>query len=193
MGRILLSVLSLTLHTRQQQIKEGLLKQSRQQKSSSVLSSIFTVLAIIIIVGIGYTFHNAKGLSYFSNDSEACNNCHIMNEVYNDYLSAPHSQRIAGHPRATCNDCHLPSSFVSKWIAKAQSGVGHAYAFTFNLDSLPTNLSANQKSKEMVQENCVRCHIDYAQNAVNPTTIPGHDNALSCVSCHEGVGHKRGF
>lgn len=116
-----------------------------------------------------------------------------MNEVFNDYLSGPHSNKIAGVPRATCNDCHLPHSFVSKWIAKAQSGVGHAYAFTFKLDALPTNLSANQASKQMVQDNCVRCHIEYAQNAVNPTTVPGHDNALSCVSCHASVGHKRGF
>ncbi|WP_334096760.1 cytochrome c nitrite reductase small subunit [Helicobacter typhlonius] len=140
-----------------------------------------------------YTFYHAKGFSYFSDAPEACNNCHIMNEVYNDYLSAPHSQKTAGTPRATCNDCHLPHGFVSKWVAKAKSGVGHAYAFTFKLDDLPINLSANASSKEIVQDNCVRCHIEYAQNAVNPTTIPGHNNALSCVSCHESAGHKRGF
>ena len=164
-----------------------------QKKSSSLISSAFIILLVIIGILACYTFYHAKGVSYFSNEPEACNNCHIMNEVFNDYLSAPHSQRIAGQPRATCNDCHLPHGFVSKWIAKAQSGVGHAYAFTFQPGSLPTNLSANESSKQIVQDNCVRCHIEYAQNAVNPTTIPGHNNALSCVSCHESVGHKRGF
>lgn len=170
------------------------MKQSQQKKSFSLISSIFAILLVVILILACYTFYNAKGMSYLSNDSEACNNCHIMNEVYSDYLSAPHSQKIAGQPRAACNDCHLPHGFVSKWIAKAKSGVGHAYAFTFELESLPTNLSANEASKQMVQDNCVRCHIEYVQNAVNPTTIPGHDSsALSCVSCHEGVGHKRGF
>ena len=78
-------------------------------------------------------------------------------------------------------------------IAKAQSGLSHAYAFTFKLDALPTNLSATQKSKEMVQNNCIRCHSDYAGVAINATANPHKDNSLSCVSCHSGVGHKRGF
>lgn len=169
------------------------MRQGTQKKSSSFISSVFIILLVVVVILACYTFYNAKGFSYFSNDPEACNNCHIMNEVFNDYLSAPHSQKTAGQPRATCNDCHLPHDFVSKWIAKAQSGVGHAYAFTFKLDDLPTNLSANKSSKQMVQDNCVRCHIEYAQNAVNATTIPGHNDALNCVSCHESVGHKRGF
>ncbi len=169
------------------------MRQGMQNKSSSLAFNVVVVFLVVIVILACYTFYHAKGFSYFSDAPEACNNCHIMNEVYSDYLSAPHSQKIAGQPRATCNDCHLPHNFVSKWIAKAQSGVGHAYAFTFKLDDLPINLSANASSKEIVQDNCVRCHIEYAQNAVNPTTIPGHNNALSCVSCHESAGHKRGF
>lgn len=164
------------------------------RKTRSNLFSIFIILLLIIIIGLCYTFYNAKGMSYFSDKAESCNNCHIMNEVYADYQKGPHSQIVAGKPRATCNDCHLPQSFVSKWISKASSGVSHAYAFTFNLDSLPVNLSANETSKMIVQANCINCHVDYAANAVNPTTTPGHSNgALSCVSCHDSVGHKRGF
>ena len=113
------------------------MKQDRQ-KRPTLMSSIFAILLIAIVIIACYTFWHAKGASYLSNDSEACN----------DYLSAPHSQKIAGQPRATCNDCHLPHNFVSKWIAKAQSGVGHAYAFTFKLDTLPTNLSANETSSK---------------------------------------------
>ncbi|WP_258456843.1 cytochrome c nitrite reductase small subunit [Helicobacter sp. 10-6591] len=167
---------------------------SHNNRSSSSLSKIFSLLVVIILVSGAYTFYNAKGFSYLSNDPAACNNCHIMNDVYNDYLAGPHSQKIAGKERATCGDCHLPHSFVSKWIAKAQSGVGHAYAFTFKLDELPMNLEANHKSKAIVQENCINCHIDYASNAVNPTThADAKIQSLSCVSCHADVGHKRGF
>jgi len=165
-------------------------------KQNKKISSIFGLFIILLFVffALGlYTLHNAKGISYFSNASEACNNCHIMNDVYADYLKAPHSKKIAGEPRASCNDCHLPHDFVGKWLAKAESGVGHAYAFTFKLNDLPTNLSANEKSKKMVQDNCVRCHSDYVSNVINPTTNPHNNSALKCVSCHEGVGHKRGF
>ncbi|EAH7187140.1 cytochrome c nitrite reductase small subunit [Campylobacter lari] len=163
------------------------------KKANSKLFAVFLFL-LVILAGVGmYTFHNAKGTSYFSDASESCNNCHIMNEVYNDYLKASHSKEVDGKPRATCNDCHLPHSFFEKWIAKAQSGLGHAYAFTFKLNSLPTHLSANAKSKEIVQNNCIECHKEIASNTINPTLDPHKDNSLSCVSCHQGVGHKRGF
>ncbi|MCW1360891.1 cytochrome c nitrite reductase small subunit [Campylobacter sp. US33a] len=163
------------------------------KKAFGKLFSIFLLLLLVLFVVGAYTFYNAKGMSYFSDASESCNNCHIMNEVYNDYLKASHSQKIAGKPRASCNDCHLPHDFVDKWIAKAQSGLGHAYAFTFKLNELPANLSANAKSKAMIQDNCVRCHSEMATNVINASTNPHKDNSLNCVSCHVGVGHTRGF
>lgn len=165
----------------------------RQKINFSNLFGIFLILLFIFFAVGFYTFYNAKGFSYFSNASESCNNCHIMNEVYNDYLASPHSKKIAGHPIASCGDCHLPHNFVDKWIDKAESGLGHAYAFTFKLDNLPTNLSATEKSKKIVQENCIRCHSDYAAVAINATTKPHADSSLSCVTCHSNVGHKRGF
>lgn len=166
----------------------------KSKNASLSLMAVILGCLVCLIVGVGfYTFYNAKGMSYFSNDSEACNNCHIMNDVYNDWSRGTHSQKIAGKPRATCNDCHLPHQFLEKWVAKAESGLGHAYSFTFKLDVLPTHLSATQKSKDMIQDNCIRCHGDMASNSVNATMNPHANQALSCVSCHAGVGHKRGF
>lgn len=163
------------------------------KKETSRVFWVLIVLVCAFIVLGSYTFYNAKGISYLSNESKACNNCHIMNEVYNDYLAGPHSKQVSGKPRATCIDCHLPHDFVNKWIAKAKSGLGHAYAFTFKLEDLPTNLSANPESKKIVQQNCIRCHGDFAEVVINPTTNPHANRSLSCVSCHASVGHRRGF
>lgn len=169
------------------------MESSRPKKPLSFVALLLVGLCILVCVIGLYTFYNAKGMSYFSDASESCNNCHIMNDVYNDWFKGPHAQKVAGKPRATCNDCHLPHTFVEKWVAKAESGVSHAYAFTFKLDVLPTNLEATQKSKNMIQDNCVRCHSEMVSNVVNPTTNPHTNGSLSCVSCHPGVGHKRGF
>lgn len=159
------------------------------------LSNVFIFLVVFTITGGIYTFINAKGFSYFSDDPKACNNCHIMNEVYADYINGLHSKKINDKPKATCSQCHLPHDFIGKWIAKAQSGIGHAYAFTFKLDSLPANLSATEKSKKIVQQTCIDCHGKIVESSINPTTIPQHNtkNALNCVSCHKDVGHKRDF
>ena len=86
------------------------------KKSLSFVALLLGILCVFACVIGLYTFYNAKGMSYFSNESEACNNCHIMNEVYNDYIKGSHSRKIAGKPLATCNDCHLPNEFVDKWI-----------------------------------------------------------------------------
>lgn len=137
------------------------------------------------IVGNGaYSLYNADTLSYLSSDSSACNNCHVMNEVYADYHKASHHE-------LNCIECHLPHSFVRKWAAKAQTGLGHAYHFTFD-KSLPQHFSANSDTKKWAQENCIRCHGDYAHNAINPTLNPSNTkDALNCVSCHSSVGHLR--
>ncbi|EAI2600067.1 cytochrome c nitrite reductase small subunit [Campylobacter jejuni] len=169
-----------------------ILRRKILKKTSNPFTIFLVLLFVFFAVGF-YTFYNAKGTSYLSNASESCNNCHIMNEVYNEYMAGPHSQKVKGEPRATCVDCHLPHNFVAKWIAKAQSGLGHAYAFTFKLDELPTNLSATEKSRKMVQENCIRCHADFAQTAINATTNPHADKSLNCASCHKDVGHKHGI
>lgn len=166
----------------------GEILENNQNKKKFSIITIATIIAVTFVIVIGAsTFYYAEGFSYFSNKSEACNNCHVMNEVYEDWRNGSHREH------ATCNDCHIPNEFISKWMTKAQSGIGHAYAFTFK--DLPTVLSATQKSKIDVQNNCIRCHSEIASNVVNPTTkkIHNYDNSLSCVSCHNNVGHLRNF
>lgn len=163
------------------------LENNEKKKPLPVLTLAVILAVTFVIVAGGFTFWYAKGVSYFSNSSEACNNCHVMNEVYKDWRTGSHREH------ATCNDCHIPNEFISKWLTKAESGVSHAYAFTFK--DLPTVLSANQKSKVNVQDNCIRCHSSIASNVVNPTTkvVHNYDKSLSCVSCHRNIGHIRNF
>lgn len=78
-----------------------------------------------ILLGLGsFTFFYAEGLSYFSKDPKACVNCHVMNHQYDSWIASGH------HHVATCNDCHLPSEGLSKFIAKARNGWNHSLAFT---------------------------------------------------------------
>ena len=156
---------------------------------SKKVSTLIIFLIFGVIIGSGvYTFINARGFSYLSSDSEACNNCHVMNEVYADYNKSAHKAF------AQCGDCHLPHSFLRKWIGKAQSGLGHMMAFTFD-KNLPTHFEASNNTKKWVQENCIRCHQNYVGNILDSTLRDYHDRdtKVSCVSCHQDVGHRRDF
>lgn len=161
---------------------------------------ILVIIAVGLVIGnAGYTFQYAKGWSYLSDDPAACKNCHVMNQVYENWMKGGH-QNVA-----TCNDCHVPHDFVGKWLMKAQSGLGHGYAFTFKDN--PVAFTANAKSKQVTQDNCLRCHNDYASNAVDSRAmsktalgdkkIVEHMNTssepLKCISCHRQVGHAHNF
>lgn len=140
------------------------------------------VLAGIIgmLAGLGsYTFTYAHGLSYFSNNPQACVNCHIMRPHYDGWLKSPH------HAVATCNDCHTPDSFIAKYLSKAENGFWHSKGFT--LQDFHEPIMIRPINSAVLQNNCVRCH----QELLSGLNAHAGDaqKMLDCVSCHREVGH----
>ena len=141
--------------------------------------------------GLGsYTFHYASGLAYLSNDPAACANCHIMNEQFDSWRKGPH------HAVATCNECHVPPQFPSKYVAKALNGYHHSSGFTFQSprpdepgarNVFPEPIRIHEKNSQILQDNCLRCHGDFVHAVVRGSTWA--DDAVRCVHCHKAVGH----
>ena len=145
-----------------------------------ILLGIAVVWTVGLFAGLGsYTFYYAEGLSYFSNDPEACVNCHIMREQYDGWLKAPH------HDVATCNDCHTPHSFLAKYLSKAENGFWHSKGFT--LQDFHEPIMIRPRNSAVLQENCVGCH-ELIVSGIN--THPGDpQQMLDCIHCHREVGH----
>lgn len=76
------------------------------KKTSLFAFALVCIFGFIIGNGI-YGLYNANALSYLSNDSAACNNCHVMNEVHRDWTKS-------SHQGVECIECHLPHSFTRK-------------------------------------------------------------------------------
>jgi cytochrome c nitrite reductase small subunit len=133
-----------------------------------------------IFVGLGlYTFHHGEGLSYFSTDPRACANCHIMQPQYDSWQKSGH------HHVATCVDCHLPHTFVAKYVAKAENGYHHSKGFTFQDFHEP--ILIKEKNAAILQANCLACHGDLVHDLVSIDASPQRE--LACVHCHASVGH----
>jgi cytochrome c nitrite reductase small subunit len=146
------------------------------------LSRRWIIAAVLlgITLGVGlFTFGYAEGLSYFSSDPKACVNCHIMNDEYNSWTKSSH------HAAAKCVDCHLPHNVVPKLIAKAENGYHHSKGFT--LQDFHEPIMIKEKNAKILQENCLVCHGDFVHEIVAGATTA--DNAVSCVHCHNHVGH----
>jgi cytochrome c nitrite reductase small subunit len=142
----------------------------------------WTVLAVLLgaALGIGgFTFVYAHGASYLSSDPRACVNCHIMRPEYDAWRKASH------HGNATCVDCHLPASGLSKWWAKGLNGWNHSKAFT--LQDFPEPIRITERNARILQANCLRCHEDLVHDLVAGAPRPSDE--LRCVHCHESVGH----
>lgn len=134
-----------------------------------------------LVVGLGlFTFSYAHGLSYMSNDPEACVNCHVMREVFDGWNHSSHKAV------ATCNDCHIPHNSPAKYVAKSRNGWHHSLAFTTGRFHEPIRIK--QYNRDVTQQNCLRCHGSLVDSVVH-TRARDSGWAVDCIRCHRRVGH----
>lgn len=143
-------------------------------KRSTLLVVFVCLLGIPFGIG-AFTFVYAKGFSHLSSDPRACANCHAMNDEYSGWLTGGHRHTT------TCVGCHLPQAGLAKWAAKAEHGFRHSLAFTLQNFKEPIQITA--RDRQMVNDNCVRCHADFVHAA--SVSQGGPD----CAHCHRSVGH----
>lgn len=135
-----------------------------------------------ILVGLSlFTFGYADGAAYFGKDPQTCAQCHSMNPQFTAWSKGPH------HHVATCQDCHAPKDNPVKWaLDEANNGFWHSLKFT--LGNYPQNIKIREMNREVVQENCLYCHKEF----VSRTEIGRpHGQEVSCLKCHNEVGHER--
>lgn len=137
-----------------------------------------TALAGLVAGLSAHAFYYANGTSYLSNDPLACVNCHIMRDEFDGWRKGSH------HAHATCNDCHVPQTFLSKYWVKLEHGYRHSKGFTFQDFHEPIMITPS--SDRVVQQNCVRCHVGLVDAIVGGAA---HDDSLRCAHCHDHVGH----
>lgn len=153
------------------------------EQYSHTRTNILILIAVIftgLTLGIGtYTFIYAKGGSYLTNDPNACNNCHVMNDHFESWIKSSH------HAVAVCNDCHTPEGFFPKYFTKASNGFWHSWGFTTGI--FPDPLQIKKSNREITQESCRKCHREMVEAIEEDNT---KQENLSCVPCHQYVGHQ---
>lgn len=141
---------------------------------------MISILAVAAIIGTG--LYVTDFTAYLGNNPSTCNNCHVMDAVYESWYHGGHKQW------ANCNDCHTPHALIPKYIVKAQSGYHHVTAFL--LGDIPDAIRAKESSREVVQENCIRCHEETVSTLMeSPMPFDRY-----CFDCHRSVAHgERGI
>lgn len=146
------------------------------------------IVILGVLTGLGATiFHVSRASSYLSDDPSTCVNCHVMTPEFASWQRGSHG-RVA-----TCNDCHVPhDNAVRHYFFKAKDGSRHAYMFTFRME--PQVIIMHEAGREVVQENCIRCHehlvggiaaVDASEKAAR------HGGEKLCWDCHRSTPHGR--
>lgn len=145
-----------------------------------IITAVFFGLVLLVL-------YLSKAPAYLSDNPQTCVNCHIMSPQYATWNHSSH--REVAH----CNDCHVPHNNVfNKYFFKAKDGVRHATLFTLRLE--PQVIHIKDAGKEVVQDNCIRCHENLlTDDAVKPLTIQAHQNRedRKCWECHRETPHGR--
>jgi cytochrome c nitrite reductase small subunit len=147
------------------------------------LPILIGLAALVGVLALGtYVFDFT---AYLGNNPTTCNNCHVMDAVYESWYHAGHKSW------AVCNDCHTPHALIPKYIVKATNGFRHVSAFT--LGHIPEAIRAKESSKWIIQENCVRCHEATIADLDWGMAYAGEDERF-CYDCHRDAAHgERGL
>jgi cytochrome c nitrite reductase small subunit len=144
------------------------------------LPLIVGIVALIAVAGVG--MYVTGFTAYLGSDPATCNNCHVMDAVYENWYHGGHRQW------AGCTDCHTPHDFVPKYLVKAESGMRHVSAFT--LGEIPKAIRAKPASVKIIQANCIRCHAETVAEIGDGQMDAGRN----CFECHRSVAHgERGI
>jgi len=144
------------------------------------------IILLGAISGLGmYALVESKAISYLSDDPKTCANCHVMTPQYATWQNSSHREW------ATCNDCHVPQDNVfKKYLFKAKDGMYHASVFLTRGE--PEVIRMKEAGVEVVQSNCIRCHVDQVTDARTQGMVEDHYESRTsrkCWTCHQEVPH----
>jgi len=165
------------------QIKFGEHSLRQFKMHQSVVPSLIIAASILIgvMMGMGtYTFIYGQGFSYFSDQSSACANCHVMSDHYDAWSRSSHKAVV------NCNGCHTPDNLFGKYFVKAVNGWNHAWAFTWQNYQQP--FAITEMNRRVSENACENCHRPMWEASLMGARH--HRSEETCTKCHGSVGHR---
>ena len=142
-----------------------------------------TIAVLAAVIALGFFAFVTDAPAYGGSAPETCANCHVMDSQYENWYHAPHENFTE------CVDCHLPhETAVVYYLEKGRQGAKDVYAFTTG--NIPVQMRASDKTKGIIQTNCLRCH----EQTVESVVMGAQPYDRYCWDCHRGVSHgERGL
>ena len=138
----------------------------------------FIIAITAAVIALGFFVYVTDAPAYGGSAPETCANCHAMDSQYENWYHAPHEKVTE------CVDCHLPhENAIAYYLEKGRQGAKDVYAFSTG--NIPVAIRASDKSKSIIQSNCLRCH----QATVESIVMGTQPFDRNCWDCHRNVAH----
>ena len=165
--------------------------------------SLTAVVAIGMISGLVFWGGFNTGMEA-TNTLGFCTSCHEMRDtVFQEYKETIHYRNRSG-VRAICSDCHVPKSWVHKFVRKIQAS--HELYSKFVSASISTPEKFEDRRLELAQHvwqtmkdndshECRNCHSWEAMDPgkQHPRARDSMEKARTegktCIDCHKGIAH----
>jgi len=151
-----------------------------------------------ICLGMIFSLATAEGV-HATSDAKFCGSCHVMEPMVAAYREDVHGGNSHHGVTATCVDCHLPHDSVFGYLmAKTASGIKDVWGNVV-LDPSKIDWEERRSHREhfVYDSGCLNCHknLDEATKSNMKAFLPHRDyfmgvTNVTCVACHENVGHK---
>ncbi len=136
------------------------------------------IASAVFVVAMGVFMLTTDAAAYAGTQAETCNNCHVMNPMYENYYHAAHQRA------AECADCHLPhENVIAYYLEKGRQGAHDVYVFSTG--TTPELIRANEHSRVIIQSNCIRCHEETVESILMGPQVFDRN----CWDCHRDVAH----
>lgn len=134
------------------------------------------ILGALLVIGmVSFLFIMTNTAMSYSDNAKFCLMCHSMDQAYQ---SLQHSN----HKQFKCTECHAPHALGPKWAYKTKSGLRDLYVTA--IGEVPVVVKATEESKNVIKENCIRCH----QTTVEQTDM---GEGRYCIDCHRNLPHEK--
>ena len=125
----------------------------------------------VLAVGAGMGALHASGTKTF------CSQCHSMKHEAATF-------EVSSHRNLDCVECHLPHDNTAHYLfEKGRTGMVDMYHEIMR--DYPERIKLDADARNMVNENCMRCHeatMSYVDNAP-------HGPQDNCLKCHSRIAH----
>ena len=169
-------------------------------KTSGNKLKIFIIISIGIFAGMLISLYTAHMVEETS-DEEFCGSCHSMQPMVKAYREDIHGGNNRVGFKAKCTDCHLPHDGILNYMTqKTLTGINDIWVETFeDTDKIDWQAKRLHRRKFVYDSGCLKCHKNLKKaTESNPKAFIAHKSYfmkkkelnLSCVSCHENIGHK---